>query len=83
MLSTSESSLSSSRSSGIIFIDGSFNTSLLAILLSRDNNNDGNNNRLDNIANNKVAETKAPKATVPPKLEVVNTINPKNSTIDV
>ena len=70
-------------SSGIIFIAGSLKTSLLAILLSSDNNNDGSNNKLDNIANNNVVETKAPKATVPPKLEIVNTEKPKNNTIDV
>lgn len=62
---------------------GSFKTSLLAMLLSKDNNNEGKSNKLDNIANNKVVETNAPKATVPPKLEIVNTENPKNKTIDV
>lgn len=72
-----------SSSSGIILIAGSLRTSLLAILLSRDSNNEGSNNKLDSIANNKVAETRAPKATVPPKLEMVNTEKPKNKTIDV
>ena len=62
---------------------GSFKTSLFAILLSKDNNNEGNSNKLDNMANNKVVETSAPKATVPPKLEMVNTENPKNNTIEV
>lgn len=82
MVSSFESS-SPSESSGIIFIAGFFNTSLLAIFLSRDNNSDGNNNKLESIANNNVAETKAPNATVPPKLEIVNTEKPKNKTIDV
>jgi len=57
-----------SSSSGIILKLGSFKTSLLAILLSNDSNNDGNNNKLASIANNSVAETKAPRATVPPKI---------------
>ena len=35
------------------------------------------------MANNRVALTNAPSATVPPKLEIVNVENPKNSTIDV
>jgi hypothetical protein len=30
-----------------------------------------------------VAETNAPKATVPPKLDIVNTEKPKNKTIEV
>ncbi len=50
---------------------------------SRDNNNDGNNSKLESIANSNVAETNAPNATVPPKLEIVNTENPKNNTIEV
>ena len=67
----------------MIFIAGSFNTFLLAILSSKVSNRDGNNNRLETIANNKVIETKPPKAMVPPKLETVNTKNPKKSTIEV
>ena len=74
---------SESSSEGMISIVGLRSTSLLAILRSNDNNNDGNNNKLDNMANNNVIETKAPKATVPPKLEMVNTENPKNRTIEV
>lgn len=66
-----------------MFIAGFRNTSLLAMLLSNDNNNDGKSNRLDNIANSNVAETRAPKATVPPKLDMVNTEKPKNNTIEV
>ncbi len=62
---------------------GSFSTSLLAMLLSSDNNSEGKSNKFANIANNNVAETKAPRATVPPKLEIVKTENPKNNTIDV
>ena len=53
------------------------------MLLSNDKRSDGNNNKLANIANNKVAETKAPSATVPPKLDMINTENPKNNTMDV
>ena len=62
---------------------GSFKTSLLAMLLSKDNNKDGSNSKLDNMANNRVVETNAPNATVPPKLDIVNTENPKNKTIEV
>ena len=62
---------------------GSLRTSLLAILLSSDNSSDGSNNKFASIANNSVAETNPPNATVPPKLEIVNTEKPKNSTIDV
>ena len=65
----------------MIFIEGSLKTSLLAILRSNDNSKDGNSNKLDSIANSKVTDTNAPKATVPPKLEMVNTENPKNRTI--
>ena len=75
--------VSESFSSGMIFMAGSLRTSLLAIFLSNDNSNDGNNNKLESIANKSVAETKAPNATVPPKLEMVNTEKPKNNTIDV
>ena len=52
----------------------SFNRSILgflrvfsfAILSSSDNNSDGKRIRLANMANSKVADTKPPKATVPP-----------------
>ena len=60
-----------------MLIDGSFNTSLLAMLRSNDNNSDGNNNKFESIAKSNVAETSPPKATVPPKLEIINTENPK------
>lgn len=53
------------------------------MLLSRDSRREGNSNKLANIANKSVAETKAPKATVPPKLEMVKTEKPKKSTIEV
>ena len=72
-----------SSSEGIILIAGSLRTSLLAIFLSNESNKDGNNSKLESIAKSKVIETKAPKATVPPKLDMVNTENPKNRTIDV
>ena len=39
--------------------------------------------KLASMANSKVTETKPPKATVPPKLELINTANPKNNTIEV
>lgn len=72
-----------SFSSAIICIEGSFSTVLFAILLSNESKSEGNNSKFDSIANNKVAETKPPKATVPPKLEMVKTEKPKNSTIEV
>lgn len=62
---------------------GSLSTSLLAMLLSNDNNSDGNRSKLENMANSKVTDTNAPNATVPPKLEMVKTENPKNNTTDV
>ena len=62
---------------------GSLKSSLFAMFFSNESNNEGNNNKLETIANNKVTETKPPKAMVPPKLEAVNTKNPKNKTIDV
>ena len=62
---------------------GSLNTFLLAILRSNDNSNDGNKIKFESMANKRVIDTKAPNATVPPKLDMVNTENPKNKTIDV
>lgn len=62
---------------------GFLSTCLLAILLSNDNSKEGSNSKFASIANNKVADTSAPKATVPPKLDIVNTEKPKNKTIDV
>ena len=62
---------------------GSFKTSLFAILRSNESNNDGSKSKLDNIANKSVADTNPPNATVPPKLEIVNTEKPKNKTMDV
>ena len=53
------------------------------MLLSSDNNKEGNNNRFASIAKSKVTETKAPSATVPPKFEIVKTEKPKNKTIEV
>ena len=44
---------------------------------------EGNKSRFETIANNKVIETKPPNAIVPPKLDTVNTKNPKNNTIEV
>ncbi len=53
------------------------------MFFSNESNNDGSSNKLETIANNKVMDTKPPKAMVPPKLEAVNTKNPKNRTIEV
>ena len=39
--------------------------------------------RFESIANNRVAETRAPRATVPPKLEIMKTEKPKNNTMEV
>ena len=72
-----------SSSGGRISKVGSLRTFLLAILFSKDNNNDGKSIRLEIIANNNVIETKPPKAMVPPKLETVKTKNPKKRTIEV
>ena len=55
---------------------------MFAIIFSKDNK-DGKTNKLANIANKSVTETNAPRATVPPKLEIVNTEKPKKRTIDV
>ena len=42
-----------------------------------ESNREGSNSRLETIANNKVTDTKPPKAIVPPKLDTVNTKNQK------
>ena len=62
---------------------GSLNIFLFAMFFSNESNKDGNSNKLEAMANNKVIETKPPRAIVPPKLETVNTKNPKNNTIEV
>ena len=64
-------------------MDGSFNTSLLAILRSNDSKREGNKSKLESMANKRVIDTNAPSATVPPKLEIVKTENPKNNTMEV
>ena len=53
------------------------------MLRSRDSSRQGNSNKLASIASKSVAEINTPKATVPPKLEVTKTENPKNRTIEV
>ena len=53
------------------------------MLRSNDSNKEGSKSKFDNMANNKVIDTNAPNATVPPKLEMVNTEKPKNKTMDV
>ena len=68
---------------GKIRIDGSLNTFLFAIFFSKVNNRDGSKIKFDTIAKRSVTETKPPKAIVPPKLDKVNTRNPKNNTIEV
>lgn len=68
---------------GIILILGSLKTSLFAIFFSKVNSKEGNNSKLETIANNSVTDTKPPNAIVPPKLESVNVKKPKNNTIDV
>ncbi len=59
------------------------NSCSLANVLFNVNTNAGNNIKLDNIPNNKVKEISPPKAMVPPKLDNINTENPKNNTIEV
>ena len=44
---------------------------------------EGRRIKLASMANRRVTETSPPKATVPPKLELINTANPKNNTIEV
>ena len=68
---------------GKIRIEGSLNTFLLAIFRSKVNKRDGSKIKLDIMAKRRVTETKPPRAIVPPKLDNVNTRNPKNSTIEV
>ena len=53
------------------------------MLLSRDNSREGSSNKLESIANSNVIDTNMPRATVPPKLDIANTENPKNKTIEV
>ena len=76
-------SLVLSSSMGRMSICGFFKTCLFAILRSNESNSEGSRIKLAIIANRRVAETNAPKATVPPKLEMTNTENPKKRTIDV
>ena len=56
---------------------------MFAIFFSKERRREGNNNKFETIANNKVTDTNPPNAIVPPKLETVNTKNPKKSTIEV
>ena len=53
------------------------------MFFSKDIKSEGNRTKLANIAKSNVAETNAPRATVPPKFDTVNTENPKNNTIEV
>lgn len=74
---------SSESFSGRMSIFGSINSFSLAMVFSKDNNNTGSKIKLDNMAKTKVNETKPPNATVPPKLEIMKTENPKNKTMEV
>ena len=62
---------------------GSGNSCWLAKVLFKVSTNEGNKTKLDNIPKESVKATNPPKATVPPKLDNINTENPKNSTIEV
>ena len=62
---------------------GSGNSCWLAKVLFSVNTNDGNKTKFDNIPKNNVNATNPPKATVPPKLDNINTENPKNKMIEV
>ena len=57
--------------------------SLFAMLLSKESRSVGSRSRFESMAKSSVMETSAPKATVPPKLEMVNTEKPKKSTMEV
>ena len=52
-------------------------------VLFNDSTNDGNNTKLDSIPKESVKATNPPSATVPPKLDNINTENPKNNTMEV
>ena len=53
------------------------------MVLSSESNNAGNKIRFEIIAKSNVVATNPPNATVPPKLDNVNTENPKNNTTEV
>ena len=44
-------------------------------------NKDGSKRRFESIEKSRVAETRPPKATVPPKFEIMKIAKPKNKTI--
>ena len=67
----------------MIFKVGSFSVFLLAILRSNDNNKEGSKSKLASMAKSSVVDTSPPYALVPPKLEIINTENPKNNTVEV
>ena len=54
-----------------------------AIDLSRVSKREGSRSKFESIANKRVPETSAPKATVPPKFETIKTEKPKKRTIEV
>ena len=74
---------SSSISSAKISNVGSKNSCWLAMVLSNESNKAGNKIKFESIAKSKVVATNPPKATVPPKLDNLNTENPKNNTTEV
>ena len=53
------------------------------MLLSSERSNEGNSKRFESIASKSVAETNAPRATVPPKFDTIKTEKPKKRTTEV
>ena len=82
LFTISKLSRSISSSSSNISIIGSLND-LVVMAFSKDNNNEGKNNKLANTASNSVMDTNKPRALVPPNSENTNMPNPKISTIKV
>ena len=66
-----------------ISIFGFLITFSLLMVSSNDIRSEGSKIRFASIAIKSVTATSPPKACVPPKLEVINTENPKNRTMDV
>lgn len=67
----------------IMSILGSMKSCSLANVLFKVSTKAGSNIKFDNIPNSKVKEINPPNAIVPPKLDSINTENPKNNTIEV
>ena len=64
-------------------IRGSANSCLLARVLFKVKTKAGSSLKLESIPKKSVTATNPPRAIVPPKLDNINTENPKNSTIEV